>query len=187
MHLSLFKYRSRLKRDKAECDRANVIPRKIFDYFSWRKENGSGMLGPGLALVFYDGGHKNVAAEFTDVFRNNLGLETEPDHSIAEMGSHLARGIYINHCNVLEIIFQSVVRLTLEDEGALIVCVLTQLSIDEESGIILPLYGGQNLSSVTGKFSGANCPRMVGKPKIFLFLDLNQREDAPKMVRQFSS
>jgi hypothetical protein len=70
-----------------------MIPPHLMDYFSWRKEKGSEMLGPGLALIFYDGAHKNEAAEFSNIFKTNLGLETEPQHLIEEMGSHLERGI----------------------------------------------------------------------------------------------
>jgi hypothetical protein len=75
------------------------------------------------------------------------------------------------------------VRGILEDEGALLVCVLSQLNIDEESGINLPLFGGQSLSSVTGMFSAENCPIMSKRPKIFLCLDLNQGKENLKTIR----
>jgi hypothetical protein len=82
-----------LKNDVIVCQKADVIPQQLSEYFNWRKDDGNEKLGPGLALVFHDGAHKDEASVFADIFRTNLGLETEPEHSIEEMGNHLERGI----------------------------------------------------------------------------------------------
>jgi hypothetical protein len=70
----------------------------------------------------------------------------------------------------------------LSEEGALLVCVLSKLveTVD---------HAGQKLihQDVTEYFSGINCPVMIGRPKVFLFLESGEKCDhaASQVVRIF--
>jgi hypothetical protein len=63
-------------------------------------------------------------------------------------------------------------------DGSIVVCVLAELE-NSPRGIV---YGCNNalLMPIVERFCGSNCPEMLGKPKIFLFLDQRVDQDGLK-------
>jgi hypothetical protein len=57
-------------------------------------------------------------------------------------------------------------------EGMLVVCVLCRLLIEKDSTLEVMHDGQQRrLTTVTQIFGKAHSPNLIGRPKIFLFLD----------------
>jgi hypothetical protein len=65
----------------------------------------------------------------------------------------------------------------LDEEGMVVVCILSRLD-ETESGIFLHTESeveqnndSQKIEAITNYFLSNNCPAMIGRPKVFLFLD----------------
>jgi hypothetical protein len=61
----------------------------------------------------------------------------------------------------------------LEKDGSFVLCILTILQ-ETTLGLSCQTKGKVlYLSEIVDSFSGLNCPQLVGKPKLFFFLDQN--------------
>jgi hypothetical protein len=72
-------------------------------------------------------------------------------------------------------------------DQALVVCVMSEICCQRVTGQQFELCFKTNqgkimrIESITHKFIGTNCRALVGRPKIFLFLDTSQRTDLPNV------
>jgi hypothetical protein len=73
-------------------------------------------------------------------------------------------------------------------DGSVAVCVLASLKEDPEGGLVFLASKDRavSLGAVVNAFSGDQCPRLQGRPKLFFFLDQGVTEDSVRLIQVLS-
>jgi hypothetical protein len=95
-HLSNLNLNRTLKNSDVFGDKARTTDPTLWDFYSWTTSRGC-KLGPGIALVFSDQEHLQLAAEFNEEFKN-LGLEVRKTPlKVQDAAEHLENGIEVRY------------------------------------------------------------------------------------------
>lgn len=155
----------------------DLIERHLF--YSWSKSSNLSFRR-GKAFVFYDDRHAKYTSELATTFQQ-LQYKTT-------IGS--LRDIEADTCNIFNILSNTKSAMAYEHltagiflrqgffyDGSLILCILAELE-ETSTGLC---YKNENqfipLSAVVDRFCGQKCLALIGKPKIFFFLDEGSRTD----------
>jgi hypothetical protein len=155
----------------------DLIERHLF--YSWSKSSNLSFRR-GKAFVFYDDRHAKYTSELATTFQQ-LQYKTI-------IGS--LRDIEADTCNILSKTKSTLAHDSLTAgiflrqgyfyDGSLILCILAEL---EETSAGLCYRDGNkliSLSAIVDRFCGQRCLPLIGKPKIFFFLDEGSRTDGKK-------
>jgi len=62
-------------------------------------------------------------------------------------------------------------------DGSFVLCVLGKLKESELGILVENKAESLQLSKIVGEFNGTNCPKLVGKPKLFFAIDQGIKTD----------
>jgi hypothetical protein len=155
----------------------DLIERHLF--YSWSKSSNLSFRR-GKAFIFYDERHAKYTSELATTFQQ-LQYKTT-------IGS--LRDIEVDTCNIFHILSKTKSAMAYDHltagiflrqgffyDGSLILCILAEL--EETSAGLCYRDGNQliSLSTIVDRFCGQKCLPLIGKPKIFFFLDEGTRTD----------
>lgn len=122
-------------------------------------------------MIFHDDAHIHYAYSLKECFQS-LDYDVKVI-AIEEIRETLGNKLILYHViNKKCLIASKNLMRKFKYDGSLVICVLGQLR-EEKAGLSF-LYGQQQcipLVEIVDRFSGSNCKHLVGKPKLFFFLD----------------
>jgi len=147
-------------------------------YYEWSNEKGT-TFQRGKALIFYDENHKEYANELQLTF-NFLDYKTKL-YTIKNISTVIG---YINLKS--QITLTKYARFVAENkrmkrtfswDGSFVLCVLGTLK-ESWQGLIIEIGGkSMRLSKLVNQYIGSKCPQLIGKPKLFFFVDRGMKTD----------